>query len=96
MKKAGIAELKNRLSFYLGFVRRGESILVYDRDRAIARIDPIRPSGVAQEDDWAAELQQTGALRAPKARLGKDWLNRRPAVHADVVAAVLSERESGW
>lgn len=96
MKKAGIAELKNRLSYYLGFVRRGQSILVYDRDRAIARIDPIKPSEVAQEDDWTADLEQTGVLRAPKRRLGKDWLHRRPTVHADVVAAVLSERESGW
>ncbi len=96
MKKAGIAELKNRLSYYLGFVRRGQSILVYDRDRAIARIDPIKPSDSVEDQDWTLELQQTGILRPPKARLGKDWLRRRPAVHADVVAALLSERESGW
>ena len=28
--------------------------------------------------------------------LGKDWLRRRPKVRADVVAAVVAERESGW
>jgi antitoxin (DNA-binding transcriptional repressor) of toxin-antitoxin stability system len=96
MKKAGIAELKNRLSYYLGFVRRGQSILVYDRDRAIARIDPVRPSDAAEEDDWTRELQQTGILRPPATRLGKDWLRRRPEVDADVVAALLAERASGW
>lgn len=96
MKKAGIAELKNRLSYYLGFVRRGQSVLVYDRDRVIARIDPIKASDAVEPDDWTAELQQTGIIRPPTARLGKDWLRRRPAVHADVVAALLAERESGW
>lgn len=96
MKKAGIAELKNRLSYYLGFVRRGQSVLVYDRDRVIARIDPVTPSDAVDQDDWTAELQQTGILRPPTARLGKDWLRRRPNVEADVVAAVLAERDSGW
>ena len=96
MKKAGIAELKNRLSYYLGFVRRGQSILVYDRDRVIARIDPIKSSGAVEDEDWTVVLQQAGILRPPKAPLGKDWLHRRPAVHADVVKALLEERESGW
>ena len=96
MKRAGIAELKNRLSYYLDFVRRGQSVLVYDRDRPIARIEPVRPSDAVADDDWTAQLQQSGALRPPSARLAKDWLRHRPAVHADVVAALLEERESGW
>ena len=96
MKKAGIAELKNRLSYYLGFVRRGQSVLVLDRDRVIARIEPARASDAGDGDDWTAELQESGILRPPAAPLGKDWLKNRPAVNADVIAAVLSERESGW
>ena len=32
--QAKISELKNRLSYYLARVRRGESILVLDRDRS--------------------------------------------------------------
>lgn len=96
MKKAGIAELKNRLSYYLGFVRRGQSVLVYDRDRAIARIDPVKASDTIELEDWTTELQQTGVLRPPTTRLAKDWLQRRPKVDADVVAALLAERESGW
>ena len=38
---AKISELKNRLSYYLRFVRRGQPILVCDRDRVIARIEPV-------------------------------------------------------
>jgi antitoxin (DNA-binding transcriptional repressor) of toxin-antitoxin stability system len=96
MKKAGIAELKNRLSYYLGFVRRGQSVLVYDRDRVIARIEPVTASDAVDQEDWTAELQQAGILKPPKSRLGKDWLRHRPRVNADVVATVLAERESGW
>ena len=38
-RRVRIAELQNRLSYYLRRVRRGESILVCDRDRVIARIE---------------------------------------------------------
>lgn len=41
MKKARISELKDRLSHYLRFVREGHSVLIYDRDRPIARLEPV-------------------------------------------------------
>lgn len=40
MKTVSISELRNRLSYYLRLVRRGEALLVSDRDRVIARIEP--------------------------------------------------------
>lgn len=94
MKKARISELKNRLSYYLRFVRRGESVLVYDRDRPIARIDAVRESR-SEAADWTAELEQAGVLRRPTASMAADWLARRPPVAPDVVAVLLEERESG-
>jgi antitoxin (DNA-binding transcriptional repressor) of toxin-antitoxin stability system len=36
MKKAGITELKKNLSQYLTRVKRGESILLFDRNQPIA------------------------------------------------------------
>jgi antitoxin (DNA-binding transcriptional repressor) of toxin-antitoxin stability system len=95
MKKARISELKNRLSHYLRFVRRGESVLVYDRDRAIARIDPIRDVSDADAGDWTAELERARVLAPPSAALRRDWLKQRKAVACDVVGALLEERESG-
>jgi prevent-host-death family protein len=95
MKKARIAELKNRLSYYLRFVRRGQSVLIYDRDRPIARIDPIPDTGETPEAERLAELVRQGAVRPPQAPLPVNWLNRRPTTKADVVAALLEERESG-
>lgn len=40
-KKVGIAELKSRLSYYLKGVRRGHSVVVYDRDTPVALLSPI-------------------------------------------------------
>jgi len=95
MKKARIAELKNRLSHYLRYVRRGESVLVYDRDRAIARIDPVTDPQALEGADWTAELERSGVLRSPAAALPKDWLARRVSVKADVIGALLEERDAG-
>jgi prevent-host-death family protein len=39
--KAGIAELKSRLSEYLRVVRRGGTVTVLDRDTPIARLVPV-------------------------------------------------------
>ncbi|MGI9076951.1 MAG: type II toxin-antitoxin system Phd/YefM family antitoxin [Gemmatimonadaceae bacterium] len=95
MKKARISELKNRLSHYLRFVRQGHSVLIYDRDRAIARIEPLGDARSLDGADWIAELERSGALRAPSAALPKEWLQRRSNAKADVTGALLSERETG-
>jgi antitoxin (DNA-binding transcriptional repressor) of toxin-antitoxin stability system len=92
MKRAMISDLKNRLSYYLRFVRKGESVLVLDRDRAIARIEPI---GAAELADDVAELVRTGALRPPTAPLPRGWVNRRTRTDSDVVGALLAERATG-
>jgi antitoxin (DNA-binding transcriptional repressor) of toxin-antitoxin stability system len=94
MKKARISELKNRLSYYLRFVRRGESVVVYDRDRPIARIEAVRESRT-ETPDWTDELERAGILRRPTAALPHRWLDARPSAEPDIVAALLEERESG-
>lgn len=95
MKRAKISELKNRLSHYLQFVRRGQSVLVYDRDRPIARIDPVGDPNALHDDTWIGELERTGALRPPTGSLPKDWLQRRPSVRGGVLDALLDERKAG-
>ncbi len=97
MKTVKIAELKNRLSYYLRRVQAGESILVCDRDRAIARIERIDtqaplPEGDAERLD---RLERRGVLRRGTGKLSRDWLVRKPRVAADVVAALLRERREG-
>jgi prevent-host-death family protein len=42
MKRIGVAELKNQLSKHLRAVEAGETVEVTDRNRPIARIEPVR------------------------------------------------------
>jgi antitoxin (DNA-binding transcriptional repressor) of toxin-antitoxin stability system len=94
MKAVNVAELKNRLSHYLRIVRRGESILVRDRDRVIARLEPAG-STRAGDDESArlADLELRGIVRRARGSLTADLLRRRPQVKANVVRALLDERD---
>lgn len=93
--QARISELKNRLRYYLGRVRRGESILVVDRDRVIARIEPAGSAGSEQtnDSDQLDNLERRGAVRRGRGPLPRKWLAGRPQVKADVIRALLDERD---
>lgn len=97
MSVVKVSELKDRLSYYLRRVRRGESVLVSDRDRVIARIEPAGDLAAAQNDEaqWLDDLERRGIVKRGVGKLPKDWLQQRPKVKADVVGALLEERETG-
>ncbi len=61
MEKATISRLKNNLSAYLRKVRSGQSVLIYDRDVPIARIERIETSG--RGTDRLALLAAQGITR---------------------------------
>jgi antitoxin (DNA-binding transcriptional repressor) of toxin-antitoxin stability system len=94
MKTVNVAELKDRLSHYLRLVRAGEAILVRDRERVIARIEPAGDAAAVEGDDEEriADLERRGVLRRARGPIGRDLLARRPKVKGDVVAALLRER----
>jgi prevent-host-death family protein len=95
MKPVNVAELKNRLSHYLRLVRRGQPILVRDRDRVIARIEPAGERDAVAGDDARrlAALEERGIVRRARAPFSREILVARPRVRTDVVAALLAERE---
>jgi prevent-host-death family protein len=94
MSVVKISELKNRLSHYLRRVQRGESLLVSNRNRVIARIDPAGDSGT-DDDRWLDDLERRGVVRRGVGKLPRGWLKRRPKVKADVLGVLLAEREEG-
>lgn len=82
MKRAGVAELKARLSEYLRAVRRGESVTILDRETPIAKMVPIHTVG----------------LRVRKPAEGTPPPNRVPLppplkLKIDVVQLLLEERQ---
>lgn len=95
MKTVKIAELKNRLSHYLRRVQRGESILICDRDRVIARIERVSAAEAEGDGEWLDRLERAGIIRRAATRPSAEWLAGRPRVEADVVGALLRDREEG-
>jgi antitoxin (DNA-binding transcriptional repressor) of toxin-antitoxin stability system len=95
MKPVNVAELKNRLSHYLRLVRRGHAILVRDRDRVIARIEPAGAHGLPVDDADArlADLEARGVVRRGQGGITPERFTQRPRVKADVVGTLLRERE---
>jgi len=98
MKTATISEAKNHLSELLVRVKRGETVLILDRDRPVARLEPVGRYDDADDDGRLEDLERRGIIRRPKRRPGKNLLATlppAPRVEADVVAALLAGRDEG-
>ncbi len=96
MKTATITEAKNRLSALIDQVRAGESVLILDRGRPVARLEPVATQrGAAGR---LQRLERAGILRAAVAAPPID-LMRKPAptlaAGASAVATLIEERRSG-
>jgi prevent-host-death family protein len=91
MEKATISELKNRLSAYLAKVKAGHAVVVFERNRPVARIERVE-SG-APGDERLARLERAGLLRQAKHPLSLKVLQRTPPKSKkSVVQALLDER----
>ncbi len=100
MKKASISETKNRLSALLDRVRNGESVLILDRNRPVARLEPVVTGETADPEGRLARLERGGILRRgqPPAGRWKRLLDDplpRPDKGGDILKALLAEREEG-
>lgn len=62
MNSVGVAELRQNLSRYLERVRRGERLVVTDRNRPVAELGPP-PTGGAELDRLLAEGRVSRPLR---------------------------------
>ena len=65
MRTVGSRELKNRLGRYLGLVGRGETIIVTDRGKPVARLVPPEPEPETTYSvrDLLKRLEAEGHLR---------------------------------
>ena len=81
-RRVKISELKAKLSEYLGYVKRGHTIEVLDRDRPVARIQPLQ--------------EQTGGLRMRRGvgRLSDVSLPASLQLKIDVVALLREDRDA--
>lgn len=94
MVKANIATAKNELSRLIDRVRQGETVLIMDRNRPVARLEPLLDQSVTID-----ELHAQGLLMASKTRLDVDKFLAMPQakIQSDKTLrdAILEEREEG-
>ena len=98
MKRATISEAKNQLSALIRRVRRGEEVLILDRDVPVARLVPVAEVGRRDEDQLLADLERRGIVRRPVRPPDPGLLDRLgppPKIRGDILAALLADREEG-
>jgi prevent-host-death family protein len=94
MKTTNIAELKNRLSSFLADVKRGEEILISERNKPIAKIVPLHNTSDFSAEELA--LAAAGVLRLPEeSEVPESFLKeKRPALKSETaINAILEERD---
>ncbi|HUB94935.1 MAG TPA: type II toxin-antitoxin system prevent-host-death family antitoxin [Stellaceae bacterium] len=98
MKKASITEAKNNLSSLIDGLKAGSPVLIVDRGRPVARLEPVVASGGAGQEGRLARLFRQGLLRPRRAPLPRSFLTEdlpRAEDGVSVVAALLDERRDG-
>jgi len=94
MKKATLTETKNNLSALVDQVQHGETILILDRGRPVARLESV----LGAEDDpegRLARLERQGLLRRASAPPPREILLAKlpkPSGGASALEALLAER----
>ncbi len=92
MIKANVSQLKNRLSAYLRKVKAGETVIVYDRDRPVARIE--RLAAREATDARIARLEAAGIISRPQQEPSFEFLRTPPPqARRSVLEALLEERD---
>lgn len=89
-----MSQLKSQLSAHLREVKAGETILILDRNKPVARLERIEPQ--APGTDALTRLVRDGLVKPPSRPIAMERL-RLPARKAkqSVLAALLEDRSEG-
>ena len=94
MEKATISEVKNHLSAYLRKVRAGTTVLILDRNQAVARLERVR--GRSQPGSKISRLERAGLLKSSTHPIPMQMLrSSAPRPKRSVVKVLVEEREKG-
>ncbi|MBA2306143.1 MAG: type II toxin-antitoxin system Phd/YefM family antitoxin [Acidobacteria bacterium] len=97
MRKASITDAKNNLSALIDSVKGGSPVLIVDRGRPVARLEPVSGLG-AGEDNRLGRLVRDGIVRPARGGVATAVFTTRPPrakKGASGVRALLDERRDG-
>ncbi len=89
MERITVTQLRSDLDGYLEKVRDGESFLILDRDRPIARLDCM--DGQSRLDNRLARLKSEGLVRGAARPFPRELLEKPPPEPGKSVANALIE-----
>ncbi|MGH7246878.1 MAG: type II toxin-antitoxin system Phd/YefM family antitoxin [Pseudomonadota bacterium] len=93
-----ITEAKNRLSALIDGLMGGSPVLIVDRGRPVARLEPVTTGGNEDEQGRLARPVRNGIVRPGRGSLPKSFFtNELPRLKggASAVQALLEERREG-
>ena len=98
MKRASITEAKNNLSALIDSLKGGSPVLIVDRGRPVARLEPVTSGRDVDQDGRLARLVRDGIARRGHAPLPDRLFAEQPPTakgQASVVATLIRERRDG-
>ena len=94
MKKSSITDAKNNLSSLIDGLKGGSPVLIVDRGRPVARLEPVTP-GRGEQNGRLSRLVREGVVRPGRTALPRTLFTASPPHakgDASVVSALIAER----
>jgi len=98
MKTASITEAKNNLSALIDGLKSGSPVLIVDRGRPVARLEPVTMGHEDGQDGRLVRLLRDGVMRPRRAEPPRALSSSQPpraSTSASAVDALLEERREG-
>ncbi len=96
MKRASITQTKNSLSALIDGLKGGEAVLIVDRGRPVARLEPVTGGEDGGQGGRLARLIRDGVLRPRRAVAPAAIFTSSPPIPgASAVGALIDERRNG-
>jgi prevent-host-death family protein len=95
MKKASITQAKNNLSALIDGLSNGSSVLIVDRGRPVARLEPVTDCREDGEDGRLSRLLREGLIRPRRAAPSRGLFSDQPLranAGASALDALIKER----
>jgi prevent-host-death family protein len=96
MKKASITEAKNNLSALIDGLKGGSPVLILDRGRPVARLEPV--TAAREPDGRLSRLIREGIVRPGRTPLSRTLFAEqppRPKRGTSAVGMLIAERRDG-
>ena len=98
MKTASITEAKNSLSALIDGLKAGSSVLIVDRGRPVARLEPVTGGAEGAPDGRLSRLLRDGVMRPRRSNPPKALFSGQPPrirTGASAIDALIRERREG-